>query len=60
MDLFKEEYISPNVLKRLIKQNIYEEVVNNEKKECQIYKENCPCDFFVLILEGTKSFLWSN
>ncbi|XP_076101621.1 unextended protein-like [Mytilus galloprovincialis] len=52
VDLFKEEYISPNVLKRLIKQNIYEEVINNEKKECQIYKENSPCDFFVLILEG--------
>ncbi|CAC5420325.1 CNNM [Mytilus coruscus] len=52
VDLFKEEYISPNILKRLIKQNIYEEVINNEKKECQIYKENTPCDFFVLILEG--------
>lgn len=53
VDQFKEEYISPNVLKRLIKQNVYEEVITNEKKEVQIYQENVPCDFFILLLEGT-------
>jgi hypothetical protein len=50
--LFKEEYVSENVLKKLIRQNIVEEIVKKENSDQYLYRENTPCDFFILILQG--------
>ncbi|KAJ8317655.1 hypothetical protein KUTeg_005559 [Tegillarca granosa] len=52
VEAFKEELISENILKRLIKQNIAEQVVGEEGDNNFIYIEGVPCDFFVLILQG--------
>ncbi|KAK3095751.1 hypothetical protein FSP39_018578 [Pinctada imbricata] len=53
VDLFHEELISETVLKRLIKQNIVEQVIHKEDTMgIYLFRENVPCDYFVLILQG--------
>lgn len=52
VDCFKEEYVSENVLKKLIRQNVVEEVVKKETDEQFLFRENVPCDYFILILQG--------
>lgn len=52
VDCFKEEYVSENVVKKLIRQNVVEEVVKKETDEQFLFRENVPCDYFILILQG--------
>lgn len=52
VDCFKEEYVSENVVKKLIRQNVVEEVVKKETGEQFLFRENVPCDYFILILQG--------
>jgi len=57
VDAFREELISENVLKRLMKQNIVEELCANEvtDREIYLYQHEVPCDSFILILQGNAS-----
>ncbi|XP_062622219.1 metal transporter CNNM4-like [Saccostrea cucullata] len=52
VDLFKEEFVSENVLKKLIRQNVVEEIVKKENSDQYLFRENVPCDYFILILQG--------
>lgn len=52
VDYFKDDYVSENVLKKLIRQNVVEEVVKKETSEQFLFRENVPCDYFILILQG--------
>ena len=49
---FLDKYISENVLKKLIKQNIVYELKPGADKDKYIYKDGVPCDYFILILQG--------
>lgn len=44
--------MSENVVKKLIRQNVVEEVVKKETGEQFLFRENVPCDYFILILQG--------
>ncbi|WAR20819.1 CNNM2-like protein [Mya arenaria] len=52
VELFLEKYISENILKKLIKQNIVVELNPQSHKEHYLYREGVPADYFVLILQG--------
>lgn len=53
MDPFKEEYISSNILKRLLKQDIYVQLKYDEKSiDSLLYIANKPADYFIIILQG--------
>ena len=52
VEYFKEEYVSENVLKKLIRQNVVEEVMKKESSDQYLFRENVPSDYFILLLQG--------
>ena len=52
VEYFKEEYVSENVLKKLIRQNVVEEVLKKESSDQYLFREGMPCDYFILLLQG--------
>ncbi|OWF38439.1 metal transporter CNNM4-like [Mizuhopecten yessoensis] len=55
VDLFHDDLISENVLKRLLQQNIVEEYqpdLSDQASFKYLYQDGVPCDFFILILQG--------
>lgn len=52
MEAFSEKYMSENVLRKLIKQNVVVELNPGKHEKQYLYKEGVPCDYFVLILQG--------
>lgn len=53
VDPFKEQYISSNILKRLLKQDIYVNYKYEEKSiDNLLYISNKPADYFIIILQG--------
>ena len=50
---FMEKFMTENVLRKLIKQNIVVELNPTKNEKQYLYKEGVACDYFVLILQGT-------
>ena len=48
-----EKFMTENVLRKLIKQNIVVELNPTKNEKQYLYKEGVACDYFVLILQGT-------
>ncbi|UYV68359.1 CNNM2 [Cordylochernes scorpioides] len=49
---FKMPFMSENVLRRLLRQNIYHQVKSTDTQRCELYRAGKPDDSFILILEG--------
>lgn len=53
---FREEYISGNILKRLLKQDIFVQLKYDEKNiDSLLYIAKKPADYFIFILQGKCS-----
>lgn len=53
---FKEQYISGNILKRLLKQDIFVQLKHDEKSiDSLLYIATKPSDYFIIILQGKCS-----
>ena len=56
MTPFKEEYISGNILKKLLKQDIFVQLKHDEKSiDSLLYIATKPADYFIIILQGKCS-----
>ena len=51
---FKMEFISENILQRLIKQNVIVcfRLTDPSSSECLLYRSGKQCDYFIMILQG--------
>jgi len=51
---FKPEFISENILQRLIKQNVIVcfRLTDPSASECFLYRNGKHCDYFIMILQG--------
>lgn len=53
---FKEDYISSNILKRLLRQDIFNQLRYDEKNiDLLLYITKKPADYFIIILQGRCS-----
>uniref|UniRef100_A0A915K5L3 CBS domain-containing protein n=1 Tax=Romanomermis culicivorax TaxID=13658 RepID=A0A915K5L3_ROMCU len=61
LDAFRQEFISENVLQRLIRQNVLKKAVHESSQDTSsatgacLYTKNRECNYFLLVLEGKCS-----
>uniref|UniRef100_A0A915I6H4 Uncharacterized protein n=1 Tax=Romanomermis culicivorax TaxID=13658 RepID=A0A915I6H4_ROMCU len=62
-DLFRQEFISENVLQRLIRQNVFKKSVHESSQDTSsatgacLYTKNRECNYFLLVLKVGESNL---
>ena len=54
---FQEQFISTNILRRLVKKyDVIEDIQHKDSKPTYIYERNKPADFFCLVLQVRLNF----